>query len=384
MKKVFQPIRVVYFLNSVIRGGAEEHLLSLLTHLDGTQFEPTVVCPSALISLMKTDFKRIGVEFCEMNIRSWTSIKDIAKFIKLLRKKRPDIVHSHLFFAGMFANPIAKFAGVPVTIETAHVREVWRKGPIKTCYLIDRFFSLFTDKIIAVSNAVANYLITVKGLNSQKIQVIYNGKDLRKFNPDVNPNALQMKRKFSLNKATGIIGVIGRLNFQKGHSYFLEAVPHVLAKTPGVKFLIVGDGELRKELEILAERLGILQSVIFAGFQKEIPEIISILDILVLPSLFEGLPLVAIEGSAMAKPVIVTNVDGSPEVIKHQETGIVVPPRDPFALAQAMLNLLRDKERAKRYGENGRVFVRERFDINLQVRETERLYKSCLSERVSR
>lgn len=377
--------KILYFLNSFVRGGVEEHLLSLLTHLNRDEFEPLVVFPSALASLMKTDLEKINVEFYEISIRSWINLKDIVQFIRLIKKRKVNIVHSHLFFASMFANPIAKLSGVPITIETAHIRELWRKGPIKTCYFIDRFFSVFTDKIIAVSNAVANYLITVKGLNSQKIKVVHNGRDLSKFRPDINPNtSAEMKRRFSLNDATGIVGVIGRLNFQKGHRYFLKAIPHVLAKIPKVKFLIVGDGELRKELEDLAEHLGISKNVIFAGFQKEIPEIISILDILVLPSLFEGLPLVAIEGSAMAKPVIVTNVDGSPEAIKHQETGIVVPPKDPIALAQAMLALLEDKERASRYGENGRIFVRKRFNIDLQVRETERLYKSCLDERASR
>jgi len=149
-------------------------------------------------------------------------------------------------------------------------------------------------------------------------------------------------------------------------------------KSDKAEFCIAGEGSLRKELENLCQSYGISHQVKFLGFRPDIKDIMGSLDILVLPSLFEGLPLVALEASAMGKAVIVTNVDGSPEVVIHNETGLVVPAEDSKALKEAMEKLIIDDHLRQQFGEQARKRVENYFDLKKQVKETEVIYKKVL------
>ena len=189
-------IKIVYFLNTSVRGGAEEHLLSLLTYLDRDKFEPIVVCPPKLGELLKDDLDGLKVRCRGIELKRWRDLSKIKEFIHFLKEEKPDIVHSHLFYASMFGSSLAKRAGVPVTIETAHIHEKWRKG-IKAWYGIDRFFSRYVDRYIAVSQAVADYLTQIKKINKNKITQIYNGVDLEKFNPDKNYDYTDFRKRFN-------------------------------------------------------------------------------------------------------------------------------------------------------------------------------------------
>src|SRR5439155_269751 len=173
-----------------------------------------------------------------------------------------------------------------------------------------------------------------------------------------------------IDRATPLVGVIGRLEEQKGHVYMLEAWPSVLAEFPDARLLLVGDGSLRGALERRAQDLGIAASVRFAGFRSDVPRVLDALDVLALPSLYEGMPLTAIEASAMAKPVVATAVDGTPEVIREGRTGRLVPPRDVVALSRALRSVLRDPAAAPRMGSAGRDLVFNRFDLTRQVDAT--------------
>ncbi len=372
-----KKIKIVYFLNTEVRGGAEEHLLNLLKYLDREKFAPVLVCPPKLIELLNDDLGSLKIRFKGIKLKRWRDFSKIREFTNFLKEEKPDIVHSHMFYASMFGSTLAKRAGVAVTIETAHIHERWRKG-VKAWYAIDRFFSRFVDKYIAVSQAVEDYLSTDKKIEPGKIKVIHNGIDLEKFNPDRNYDSNNFRKIFSLGDYP-VITIIGRLNFQKGHIYFLQAAAQVLEEIPVARFLIVGKGELEEELKNKAKELKIEKNVIFAGFQKNIPLVIASSDIVVLPSLFEGLPLVPIEAQAMVKPVIVTDVDGSPEVVKNRESGMVIPPRNIKVLSQAMLYLLKNENIAKEYGEAGRKFVKTNFSIEKQVQLTQELYLNLLN-----
>ncbi|PIQ89475.1 MAG: hypothetical protein COV72_02920 [Candidatus Omnitrophica bacterium CG11_big_fil_rev_8_21_14_0_20_42_13] len=359
--------KILYFLNSTVRAGAEEHVLSLIKGLDKDEFEPILVCPQELISLMP-ELTDLNIKHYPAKIRKWRNIGAINKFVKILKHEKPDVVHSHLFFATMFAAPLAKLAGIPKVIETAHLREAWRKG-LKKAYFIDRFFYRFTDKIIAVSNAVKNYLVNEKKLPADKIEVIHNGIDVNKFKPEIRST------QNSVPSTSFKIGVIGRLEEQKGHRYLLKAISLLNGKFNNVKFLIAGDGSLKKELIDSAERLEISDKVEFLGYRENIKELISEIDLVVLPSLYEGLPLIALETGAMGKPIIVTNVDGSPEAVINEKTGIVIPPKDEDSLKNALEELLDNKGLLLEYGRNAQKFIREEFDIKKQVEKTEKLYK---------
>jgi len=267
----------------------------------------------------------------------------------------------------MFAALIVKWFGPAKirVIDTAHIREAWRKG-VKRAFFIDRFIYRRVDHIIAVSHAIKKYLIEEKKLPADKITVVHNGVHLEKFQPSSSRS----------QNGQLTIGVIGRLEEQKGHRYFLEAVHLLRDKAEGVNFIIIGEGSLRGNLEDMSRQLGIENKVKFLGFQKDMRNAYDSLDIIVLPSLFEGLPLVALEASAMGKAAIVTNVDGSPEVVVHNETGIVVPAQNSVALKEAMERLINNRKEIEIFGAKARAWVAREFDVKKQVKETEEIYLS--------
>ena len=386
-------LKVLYFLNSIVRGGVEEHVLGLLKHIDKNKFEPILVCPQPLLDLLKEDLEKLGINTYPVCIRRWRNIGQINKFMRILRAEKPDVVHSHLFFATMFAAPLAKLAGVPMVIETAHLREAWRKG-IKKLFFIDRFFYHFVDEVIAVSNAVKKFLVENKKLPEDKIKVIYNGVDLNKFHPNVSnssnnsnvsngshvsndshiSNGHQPRTTHHAPRTNFTVGVIGRLEPQKGHKYFLEAIKLLNNKYSDVRFVIAGEGSLRQELEQQVNSLGIKNRIEFLGYRKDIVNLLQEIDLLVLPSLYEGLPLVVLEAGAMGKPVIATNVDGSPEVIINKETGLIIPPEDSTALKDALELFLKDRRLPQELGENAIMHIAENFSHKKQIAETESLY----------
>ncbi len=358
-----KKLKVLYFLNSLIRGGVENHVIQLINRIDKSQFEPVLVCPQTLIDLLQEELKETRIAYYPICIRKWRSVGEIGRFLKILKAERPDIVHSHLFFATLFAAPIAKFAGVPCVIETAHLREGWRKG-IKKLYWVDRLFYRFTDKIIAVSDAVRNYLIDIKKLPPDRIIIIRNGVDLEKFKPSE-----ESKKTHELR-----VGVIGRLEPQKGHKYLFEALKMLNGKLDNVKTSVIGEGSLRESLEELCSELNIDNRVEFLGFRSDVKDLLNELDIVVLPSLYEGLPLIALEAGAMAKPLIATDVDGTNEVVINNTTGILVPPADCVALKTAIERLLDDVSYRSALGMMARNHIVKRFAMSEQIRKTENLY----------
>jgi glycosyltransferase involved in cell wall biosynthesis len=374
MKKII----IAYFLISEVRAGVEEHVLDLMSRLDPQRFEISLICTPKLAVALENDLKTLPVRVHEIKIQGWTDLNSINKLYLLFRSEKFDIVHSHMFKSSFFCTPIARLARIPVIVETDHGREGWRKGFIKGSYFIDRLIARLTTRIIAVSEACGEYLLNEKKISPKKIVVIQNGRDLSIYNPETSIEVNLLKQELGIENGRIVFGVVGRLEEQKGHTYLLEAISEVLKESQKLKVLIVGDGSLREQLEAKADRLGIRDYLIFTGFRDDVPRLLQLMDVVVLPSLYEGLPLVAIEASAMGKPVIATAVDGTPEVILDGETGILVGPRDPSSLARAMLSLLLDSSRRTILGKKGRDFVNQKFSIRRQIEETEKLYYSCV------
>ncbi len=379
MKGTDNKIKIVHFLNSKVRGGVENHVLLLLKYIDRKRFDPVVVCPSELAAILGKELAEMDVSVFELEVKSPFDFKDMLRFVSFLRREKIDIVHAHLFNASRASHFLAKLAGVPITIETNHVREAWRKGTLKTWYAIDRLFARFTDCIIAVSKANAIYLSDVKGIAAGKVRVVQNGIDTRAFDSDTASSS-SIRAALGIAEDAPLISVIARLEPQKGHIYLLEAIPEIVKRFPEVVFLLAGDGALASELKTQAARLKIERNIIFAGFRSDAEQLLRASDIFLLPSLWEGLPLVAIEASAVGVPVIATAVDGTPEVVKDGETGLLIAPRNPVAITEAVLKLLDNPQEARRMGQHGAGFVRAHFDIGLQVKGTEAIYNALISK----
>ena len=373
-----QPVSVLHFTNSLARGGAEEHILTLLRGLDRKFFRLHLVCPPALAALLKADLPD-DVELIPIELRKPSQISAAFGLRRVLRQRRVEVLHSHLFYSSLFASPIGWSAGVPVIVETQHLRESWRKGWLKSRFLIDRVVGRFVDCYIAVSEANARYLVHDKGLPTRKIMVIRNGCDLRRFDPAAEA-PVHLKRELGFADGDPVVLVVGRLEPQKGHHVLLEAFLVVRKGFCNARLVCVGEGSLRNDLEAKTHLWGLEDAVRFVGFQANVPDWLALADFTVLPSFYEGLPIAAIESLAAGRPMVASDVDGTPEVVVDGKSGLTVPPGDASALADAICRLLRDTNLRRTMGLEGRRWVEENFSQEHQVRLTQELYINAVEK----
>lgn len=369
-------IKVLQFVNTVARGGVEEHVLTLLRGLDRRYFRLLLVCMPELAEKLRRDVPP-DVETREIQLDGIRDWRGAAQLWRLLRKWRPHVLHSHMFQASRCASPLGRLCGVPAIVETTHVRELWRKGRLKGSFVVDRAVGRSIDYFIAVSAAQRQYLAEEKGLPPEKIVVIHNGANIARFDPRSKaPEGLRA----SLNIAEDdpIVLVLARLEPQKGHEVLLAAIPEVRREFPGVRVICAGDGSLRETLRQRTRELGLEETVRFVGYQSNPADWLALADFAVLPSHFEGLPITSIESLAMEKPMVATAVDGTAEVIIDGKTGLTVPPGDPARLAQAMCRMLRDSALRLQLGRAGRSWVEQHFGEEEQVRKTGELYLRAL------
>jgi glycosyltransferase involved in cell wall biosynthesis len=349
-------MRIVQFITPSQIGGAEVHVLSLAARLLRRGHDVTVICPRG------RDLER---ELRARDLPLWaprtTGKFDPVTLIRLarrLRSWRADVLHTHLSTASLLGSLAARLAGVPA-IATVHGLNS------KTCFQC-------ADRLIAVSQAVKQHL-TAQGVSPDRIRVIYNGIDLP---ADVHTPQPDLRQRVAPASAV-VFGTVGRLGPEKGHRYLLEAAAQLSRRAglPPVHVLIVGQGREEAPLRALAQRLGIGDRVTFAGFQREVWPYLAIMEVFVLPSLKEGLSLSALEAMALGKPVVASRVGGTPEVVEDGETGMLVPPSDASALAEALASLVRSPEAMERMGHAGRQRVAERFGAERMASEIEEVYR---------
>ena len=382
-----EKIRIAYILPTEVRGGVEEHVLSLVKKIDRSRFHPYIVAPASLLASLQADLEMDQAEMIPLRIASLHDWQEMTRFYRFLRENRIHLVNTHMFIATFYYAPIARLAGVPVVLETTHLMEKWRLGKgflHRNSFLIDRMFYHLLDKALAVSHACKRDLIQMKGIPSDKVVVVQNGRDLDAFDPRRQDRRSELRAIYSYQPDECVFGVFARLNHQKGHKYLLNAVKSLKSSGVIAKVIFVGDGELHDSLVAQCRELGIEDQIVFAGFQKDMPGFLSMVDVMVLPSLYEGLPLCAIEALSMEKPVIATEVDGTPEVIIHNKTGLLVGAEDYKGLADALRFALNHREAMVTMGKNGRTFVLEHFSLHRQVSQTEAVYEAlCLAKGIS-
>lgn len=305
------------------------------------------------------------------------------KIYRLIRRLRPAIVHTHTAKAGMVGRLAAKLAGVPILVHTFH-GHVFHSyfSPLKTRIFlwIERFLGKWCDAIVTVSPKQREEILAYGIGDPETVRVIGLGLELQPF---VNDNGKRgtLRKELGLAPDTPLVGIIGRLAPVKGHQYFLEAAQNVLQKDAAVHFVIVGDGELRAELEQYTRDLQIRSHVHFLGFRPNSPEIFADLDLVALSSLNEGTPVTVIEAMASGKPVVATQVGGVADLVQHERNGLLVPPKNSAALADGILRILSlPVEERMRLGENGRASVYPKYNITTLVHNIETLYESLLAQ----
>jgi glycosyltransferase involved in cell wall biosynthesis len=320
---------------------------------------------------------RLGVPFFPVPLGGSMSVKAVRQLTNIIRSQKPDIVHSQGARADFHARVAARLAGVGRPVCTVAVPvERFDVDPLrKAVYRLGhRATSGWVDQFVTVSESLRSWLIAHYRLHPCRIRTIYNGVELRRFEPERYDRA-QARRTLEIPPGAPVVGAVGRLSPEKGHERLIRAAPRVLQSRPEACFVIAGDGPLRRPLEALARRLGIQTRVRFLGFCEDVAAVLSALDVFVLPSLHEGQPMVLLEAMAMAKPAVVGDIHGIREVVRDGETGCVVPGDNLEAMAQAIVALLDPSDKAAEMGRKGRAVVEQRFDIADTIEQHVKLYK---------
>jgi L-malate glycosyltransferase len=371
-------IKLLKMVTNFKIGGTERQFTNLALKIDSSRFDLHLGCLRNYGELL-AEIETLNIPRPEFQITSLYGPKTMWQTLRLaryIRRHGIQVVHSYGFYANVFAVPAARLAGNPIVV--ASIRDT---GDILTARQrrVQRTVCRLADCVLVNAEAIRQTLLE-EGYNPRKIVCIRNGIVLSRFEKHQKGSALRWE--LGLSASHRIVLVSSRLNQMKGIEYFLDAAAVVARVFPDVRFLVVGDGAHREELEERCRRLGLEQAAVFTGFRTDVPELLSETTLSVLPSLSEGLSNSLLESMASGVAVIATTVGGNPEVIEDGVSGLLVPPRDAAALAQAMTRLLADPELTARYARAGKIRVSELFSMERSVGETERLYEHLVKVRV--
>ena len=373
--------RVLNVVPTLMCGGTENQFMALARTLDRTRFDVEFACLRRWGGFVE-ELEQRNIPLTEYPVPTFRSVTALAQQARLARhivRRGVQIVHAYNFYGNVFATPPARLVA-PVTIASIRDRAPYLTAMQKR---VQRYACQFADCILVNADAVKDWLIG-DGYDASKISVIRNGVDLSRF--DNAPPRSELHRELGLPDGTPLVGVISRLTRLKGLEHFLEAAAMVRARVPNARFLIAGetspmDREYLGELQQYAERCGVAESVIFTGLRRDVPAVLSSLDVSVMPSLNEALSNVVLESMAAGAPTVATRVGGTPEAIVDGVTGVLVPPADSRALADAIVHLLHDTRLATHLGTAARAHIVDHFSVRRMVRSTEDLYMELLERK---
>lgn len=364
-------IKICHVISGDVWAGAENQAYSLIKALNTN----SAVLLTAIVMNRGTLFsklKDLGVDARIINEGSNAIPSMFWKTMKVLKEKKIDIVHTHGYKENLVAGLAGKLAGCKV-VRTHHGKGMFQVSSRHNT--IERLNAKWiTDKMIAVSSDLRHFL-TESGCNSGKIETILNGIDLSNCATSLCQVSDGPQHGRSKNWK---IGIVGRLVTVKGHKYFLEAAKEIVSKRSDARFLIIGDGPLADDLQAMGADLGIADKLEFAGFYENIDDIYSQIDIFVMTSIYEGVPMALLEAMAYGKPVVVTGVGGMVELITDGENGIVIPPQNSHAAAQAVLELIDNNTLRQTVAGKAQEDVKNKYTINKTAQKTLELYLALI------
>lgn len=383
-------LRVLRAITRLNVGGPSIHAILLTRQLDPARFDSLLVTgvesPTEGTMRYLADeqgVRPLVIDDLGREVSPLNDLRTLLRLYRLIRRVRPHIVHTHMAKAGTTARLAARLARVPIVVHTYH-GHVFHSyfGSLKTAVFlnIERVLAAFTDRIIAVGEGQRDEIARFRVAPARKLVPIPLGLPIE---PMLTAEAERGKLRAELGVApeTALVGIVARLVPIKAHEYFLEAAARVAEERDRAHFVIVGDGERRKELEDMARDLGVAHRVHFLGWRREMRPVYADLDVVALSSLNEGSPVAVIEALAAARPVVATRVGGVAEVVDDQQTGILVPSRDAEALARGIGRFLDDPAWAATVGQRGRASVYPRYSIERLVRDIEDLYLELAREK---
>ncbi len=361
-------IRVVEILATGTNGGAQEHVYSLISRLDRSRYDVSVISLSPGSAARK--IARLGVSVTVLDEHDDAIL--VGAVTALLADARPDVIHDHMYRAELVGTRAAIALGeigrrrpyVVSTVHSSRVRSAEDRDEL-------RRLTPDIDRLIAVSRSIERK-IADEGRVGAPVSLIYNGVDLERY--DHQEACCTLPEEYGFEPGAPIVGIVARLEPEKGHPTLLEAWPLVLRQVPSAYLLVVGEGSRLETLQQQAAELRILHRVVFTGRRDDVPAVTAALDVAVLPSYREAQGLTILEAMALSRPVVASNVGGIPEMIEDGVTGLLVPPRDAEALAAAIVRLLCDHPFADMIGRAGHDMVHDRFCVELMVKAVESIY----------
>ncbi|MFH1678491.1 MAG: glycosyltransferase [Candidatus Omnitrophota bacterium] len=366
-----RTIKIMHVVLSLEVGGLESLVVELVRRMRHN-YQFLICCLDSYGELSK-EAEELGAGIKLLKRKPGIDLLLPFRLAKLMSKEGVSIVHTHNLSSLFYGSLAGKIAGIPVILSTQHGRK--DKGTRKSRWA-DRLAACMNNKVIAVSQDTADWLRDYYGIHSSKIEVIYNGIDIKQYakQDDID----KVRKLLKIEPGTSIVGTVARLSPEKDQITLLNAFSQVLKRINKVKLLIAGDGVLGDKLREYAERLGLSDNVLFLGYRKDIPSLLSMVDVFVLSSLREGVSLTLLEAMAADTPIVATDVGGNSEVVIEGETGFLTPAKSPDKMADAIIKILSEKELAGRMAEAGQRRVEEIFDIEQMVKKYDELYRFYL------
>lgn len=363
------PIRIAFCVTDLDPGGAERCLVQLATGLDRGVWEPRVYCLGAAGDLVE-NLERANVHVECLGARSIRNVGAVPRLARRLRSFRPALLQTFLFHANLAGRIAGRWAGVPVIVSGVRVAEHEHRWHL----WCDRLTQRLVTRNVCVSQSVANFSMAYGGIRPEKIAVIPNGVDIHRY-ADARPADLE---PLGIPPGSRTILCVGRLHRQKGHRLLLEAAAPLFTADPHLHLLLVGNGPLHGELDALLVERQWQRQVHLTGRRRDVPELMRAATLLVLPSLWEGMPNVVLEAMAAGLPVIASDVEGVRELLGNDTRGIVFPAGSVEDLRTGLVGILRDQELRNRVAVASQEFVQSYFTTEAMLSKYVRLYRQLL------
>jgi glycosyltransferase involved in cell wall biosynthesis len=377
-----RPLRVLHVITRLIVGGAQENTLLTCHRLDPKRFATHLVCGPQTGSegSLLDEARQLGVRLTLVPalVREISPLRDLRAMTALLRVFRaemPDLVHTHSSKAGILGRFAARLAGVPAVVHTVHG---WGFGPqtprgLRASYIaLERAAAGLTHRLVVVSERDRDKGLQARIGRPGQYELIRSGIDLRMFSR-ADTDRVAKRRELGLPTDAPIIGTVGRLSDQKDPLTFVSVAEHVASRIRDARFVMVGDGPLRRDVETLIEQRGLGGRVHVLGLRRDVPEILPVMDVFVLTSRWEGLPRTLPQAMASGIPIVATRVDGVDDAIVDGSTGLLAPPGDAAGIASAICRLIENPALAKRLVTEGRCRLDE-FSLDRMIDDLARLY----------
>jgi glycosyltransferase involved in cell wall biosynthesis len=374
-----QPRRLLHFVSTFAVKTDTKWLLQIARHLDRDDFDLHVACFYEA-GPVQSQLDQLGVKTYNLDAPFEADPRAVVRAKRLMDRLRPDLVHTHLLRADLFGATAARWAGVPVVLSTVYGVGAFRRSKKRRSdYLLDLACAALPTHMLAVSEAVKRDLVDRLNVREEDVTVIHTGIDP----PEgcMTPTVAEVRRSWRVADDQPVVLTLARLSYEKGIDTLIDAAAIVHRALPAARFVVVGDGPDRGALEARLAARNLAGVIRLAGFAENVWPLLAACDAVALPSKSEGMPNALLEAMAVGKPIAATRVGGIPEAIQSGENGLLVEPQSPAALAEAVLALLDNPQRATRFGAAARQTVQHRFLARDVVARYADLYHRLLAAR---